>query len=135
MTRHYIIWYAIVLHFVWGSLLLVHPVGLRTTPVSAMATVSNGSAPGLGLILLGAAGLALTALFYPFPRAWQVTVLCVPQQFLLFLSAGGAVAATWAGMYADGVPRPHLFIFMDQFPTMLAAILHSLAITVGMKSL
>jgi hypothetical protein len=54
--------------------------------------------------------------------------LMVPQQFLLFISAGGAIQAMVEGQFADGTIRSVYFLLADQSPAVLAAIGHTLAI-------
>jgi hypothetical protein len=55
-------------------------------------------------------------------------LLILPQQFLLLVSMGGAIEAVVKGVYADGTVRPSVFIFVDQFPAILIACFHTLAI-------
>jgi hypothetical protein len=54
--------------------------------------------------------------------------LLVPQQFVLIISASGALHAAFVGHYADGVPRPWQFILGDQLPVILAALLYTYAL-------
>ncbi len=62
------------------------------------------------------------------------TVLClIPQQFMLYLSAGGAFRAIWEGQFADGVTRSHAFLLADQCPMILIAFFHSWAMVLIMK--
>jgi len=61
--------------------------------------------------------------------------LLLPQQTLLIITAIGAVLAAISGHYADGVPRPTLFILADQFPPILIAAAHTVAIVVHGKSI
>jgi len=52
----------------------------------------------------------------------------LPQQFILGIGAFGALTFIFGGHYADGVQRPVIFMFTDQFPFVILAILHTIAI-------
>ena len=62
-------------------------------------------------------------------------LLLLPQQTLLVITAIGAILAAISGHYADGVPRPTLFILADQFPPILIAGAHTLAIISHAKNI
>jgi len=69
----------------------------------------------------------LTLLFEP--AAGNITAIhLIPQQFVLMMSAFGAIAAIMHSTFADGVPRPRGFILADQSPAVLAAAFHTAAI-------
>lgn len=56
------------------------------------------------------------------------TLLClVPQQLLLYLSAGSGIRAIVLGQYADGTMRSHAFIAADQGLTVFLAVFHTWA--------
>ena len=79
----------------------------------------------LPLILMTGAAMAVSGFFAR--RKVNTLLLLIPQQLLLWLSAGGAFQAIWLGHFADGVQRSHAFILVDQCPTILIAIFHSWA--------
>jgi hypothetical protein len=51
------------------------------------------------------------------------------------MSAAGAIEAMWLGQFADGVLRPTAFIAADQMYTVLAALGHTVAISLYTLSL
>lgn len=55
-------------------------------------------------------------------------IFMLPQQFVLTLSAVGAVSSIVASQFADGVVRPRAFIAADQCPAIFLAIGHTVAI-------
>ena len=70
-----------------------------------------------------------TALLGFFGIRKLTTLLClIPQQMLLYLSAGGAFHAIWNSHYADGTIRPVAFILTDQILVILLAVFHSWAL-------
>lgn len=125
MTRlPLIIIYAIALHFTWASLLLFDTAaGYATAVHTLLVFVPDAIAVA---IYLTVAVLAIFGLFY---QRGIVKPLCLlPQQFVMMISAGGAIWAMWLGQFADGVQRSHAFLIADQFPAVIAAILHTYAI-------
>ena len=63
-----------------------------------------------------------------FARRKVTTLIClVPQQLLLFLSAGSAVRAIALGSYPSGVFRSPAYIAADESLTILIAIFHTWA--------
>lgn len=119
-----IIVYAILLHLTWAvALLFDRAAGNATAVHTLLHFVPDIVAVD---IYVGVAGLALFGLFY---RKSIMKPLCLlPQQFLLMVSAGGALWAMWLGQFADGVQRSHAFLVADQAPAVIAAALHTYAI-------
>lgn len=60
-------------------------------------------------------------------------LMLVPQQFLLYLSAGGAMEAFIEGHFADGIVRSRAFLVSDQGPVMLLAFFHTWAMMLILK--
>ena len=119
-----IVWYAIVLHLLWGAILLggaQHTAGL-----SWAITVSGGNVPA-GAIMIACAVLALCGIETKesIPRKF---VCLAPQQFLLTWAALAAVECVLTGRYADGTPRPRMFILADQIQLIIPALLHAVAV-------
>ena len=126
IVRLNILWYATLLHATWGILVLYSADSLGSTPLAILAELFPGHIR-LGLWLLGVAVLSLWGLFTPRNRRLR-TLLLLPQQFFLSMSAVGGILAATRGMYADGVVRPHLFILTDQLPIILAAVAYAIAV-------
>ena len=120
----WIIWFAIALHAIWGVALLQFGPQ-HTTAVDALLTLNPTRFVGLGLIVV--AGLATWSLLRH-RSDLKGLFLALPQQFILLVSAAGAGNAILNGHYADGVPRPHVFILIDQIPIVLTAALHTAAL-------
>ena len=127
MVKKYIIWYAVWLHAVWGVALLcsdsplgitaIHSLGeFLSRYVIAVLYLAISAAAAWGLIRLGGRS-SLMSLTY-----------ILPQQFLLVMSAYGATAAIVNSQFADCVIRPRWFLIADQSPSVIAAVLHTLAI-------
>jgi hypothetical protein len=118
-----IIGYAVLIHLVTGTTLILNPdAGASTGPSSVVQLF--GSTYIAGAAMLIAAGLAIVAHLHAPIRGWAFW----PQQGLLMVAAIGAFVAVVMGNYADGVVRPTLFIATDQLPVMLLPFFHALAI-------
>lgn len=115
---------AIILHVLWGVTLLGTSVELNTTPMAYLLRIAGQ--PLAAALMLGAAALAFVGMRHP---GWTGLALASFQNVLLWLAASGGVTAVLAGHYPDGtVPAaPTHFIFVDQLPIMLFAVLHAAA--------
>lgn len=124
----FVVWFAIVLHWVWGTLLLMGPAPLGVTAIATMTHWGVVTAQNLGIFylltsLLAAVGLAA-------PKYIGYIFIC-PQQIALFISAFGALSAMMTGTFADGVIRPTAFLVADQLPIVLLAVFHFLNVYAG----
>ena len=123
-----IIWYAVALHVSWGILLMMSSVPLLTTPTYLLPSQQQFFS-GLILATVGmSAGIG--HLRRSHNRLASLLALA-PQQFIMLVSAFSALMNVVRGTYSDGyVPgkSPHLFILVDQLPTILAAVFHSIAV-------
>ena len=126
LRSSWIVWYAIILHIVWGIVLLLSGVPTRITAIYALNEVVNNHVV-LGLIMIIAGVLACVGI-YSHKTDIKTLVLVLPQQFLLIMSMLGAMEAIDKSSFADGVIRPREFIFCDQFPAILASVLHTVAL-------
>lgn len=117
-----VLWYAVALQGLWGVALLVSSNALRPTPLGPVTYAMPHRLAGA--IYVATSALAAMALRRSWSPARDMLAL-MPQQALLILSAVGSAQAILAGHYADGVPRPHLFILIDQSPAVLMAAWHS----------
>ncbi len=120
----WIIWYAVLLHALWGVLLLISPISYGATALHIYADVPRYA---MAALLLAASGLAAYGMTRRHPT-WQSLASLLPQQGLLTVSAYAAAAAVVYAHYADGVPRARLFILADQAPIILTMILHTAAV-------
>lgn len=119
------VWYAVILHLGWVVALLIDQRAMRATAVSGPAQLFPNRY-GLALLLLVVAGSAVAGIFQPL-RISKV-ILLIPQQVMLGMSSAAALHAMIAGHFADGVPRPSMFLFADQLPAVIALVVHSLSI-------
>lgn len=118
-----IMWLMIIIHILWGvSIFMLKDVGW----ITALYIVKLPPFL-LGTCLIISSILVIYSLYFGKSRLMK-SCLCMPQQTLSYASAFGALAASIAGSYGDGVMHPKLFIFADQFPTILLAIFHNIAI-------
>ncbi|HEU5160220.1 MAG TPA: hypothetical protein VFU43_24700 [Streptosporangiaceae bacterium] len=119
-----IIWCAIVLHLLWGCLLLVNDKALGATALHAFAGMPRQLTAA---ILFVVAGLAAVGVVRPHSRTVSLALL-LPQQAVLSISAMSAILAVIDGQYGDGVSRPWYFILADQAPVILTMVLHTIAV-------
>ena len=124
VSQAWIIWYAVVLHTLWGCLLLLSPAAYGATTLHVFRDLPRSVMAGA---LFSASGLAVWALTRRQPSLKSLAAL-LPQQALLTLSAYAAVAAVFAAHYGDGVARPSVFILADQAPAIIAFVLHTAAL-------
>jgi len=124
------LWYAVALHIVWGIALLVGGrLPTEATPVAALwYVVPNPQL--LVAVLFGASIAATLALVKGGPLEYRLPwgLLLGPQAVLMLISGMGSVTAAVTHHYADGLVRPFWFIFSDQAPIIVGAVVHSLAI-------
>ena len=123
-----VIIYAICLHLIWAVLLIGDHAVKKITAVAAFTVYVYYPWGAIAFWLV--AVLAIVGLLTP--GRWGV-VLMLPQQCMLFLSAGGALAAMWAAHFPDGYVASRAFIAADQSPAVLIAILHTWAIVQQMR--
>ena len=129
VNRQWIIWYAVALHLWWSVMLILSPSPCNITAIAFLHNRFNLSRTGMAILFSLVAMIAWTALLeiVPISRFMRIALL-IPQQFMLLLSAGGAIQAMIRSSFADGVQRPWPFIASDQFPAVLVAICHTCAI-------
>jgi len=123
-TQPWIIWYAVLLHTLWASLLLASQRPYGATALHVYHPVPRLLMAG---VLLAASVLAAWAITRRQP-SWQTLAALLPHQAILTFSAYAAVAAVVAAHYGDGVIRPRPFILADQAPVILIFALHTAAV-------
>ena len=123
------IWYACVLHAVWGVVMIFSSNLLATTPTRMVIDFMTQGLAGVLFILIAicaALGLVMTRRGVQDRRSALLYALSVlPQQAVLIFSMSGGLIAVIGSQYADGVLRPRGFIFVDQFPMILGTIFHT----------
>jgi hypothetical protein len=116
--------YAVVLHLIWAGMLIIDD---QVSTVTAIAAIRYVFPFPVAIPIMIWCALSAFSAFYA-RNGYLAASLMVPQQFLLFVSAGGAVQAMAEGQFADGTIRSVFFLVADQSPAVLAAIGHTLAI-------
>lgn len=116
--------YCVVLHLWWMLMVSIDSAAINATGVNALFRVFTDRQL-LAAALGGVSVLAVAGMFMRPP--WVVWCL-MPQQFMLLMSASGAISAIWSSQFADGVVRPRGFIAADQFYIIIAALGHTLAV-------
>lgn len=123
----YTIAFACLLHLAW-AVLLCFPGAGGATPIALLVRICGG--PGRTALVLVAVSVA--AFVFPFRRygisPGQMALHLLPQQFVLFVSAGAGVQSIALGHYAVGVPRPMAFIAVDQLPVILLALCYTVVV-------
>ncbi len=127
-SSHLVIWYAICLHWIWGTLLLMSPTPLWVTGIATIPSLGFVDASTVGAFYLAIAFMALMGLAAP---KYVGTIFLLPQQIVLVLSAYGAIHAMHTGAFADGVIRSTPFIIADQLPAVLLAVFHIISVHMG----
>jgi hypothetical protein len=127
----YIINAACLLHLSWAGLLCFDIRAGNSTPVSILfyLGVNNRLLVILSLIMVSAsAHLFLNLRLRQVYNTGTMSLLLLPQQLLLWCSAGAGIYATVIQRYADGVYRPWAHILADQLPVIITALLYTVAV-------
>ncbi len=127
----WIIIYACVLHIVWAILLCIDHRAGNATAVAILLELSGGSYLMTVALLFFVAFLAGGFLDVRLRRKVSLetlSLLLLPQQIILWCSAGSGIYATCVGHYADGVIRAWSHILADQSPVILTAFLYTVVL-------
>ena len=119
-----IVFLAIVQHFFWAAMLLWNEQVEQVTALAALSPfviLYRGVVPLITVAIMAAASIFIQS------RIWR-TAMMLPQQFILGVSAMGALEAMYNSTFADGVWRPRAFLIADQIPVVLIAVFHTIAI-------
>ena len=125
MYKLMIVWYAIIIHWIWGCMLLSSPSPLGITAISAVSKFGLVNPSQAALLYFIVSFLAMVGLMAP---KWSGLVFLIPQQVVLIVSAWGAINAMVLGQFADGVIRPIPFLVADQAPAVVSAVLYLVAL-------
>ena len=121
-----IIYYAIILQSITGVFLLTSEPPIRVASLGVFYDLFAIPQIGALLMLLGVF-FAVVGLFIN--NANKLRFLFFLWQYIfLLLTAGSSINYIYRGMYADGVIRPHDFIFLDQLPYLVIAFVYTIQI-------
>lgn len=98
-----------------------------TTPMAEIFFNSNQYIAS-GVYLFAAISASVTLLNNHASNSWHGVIFCMPQQFLLMMSASTAIRCVMRGSYADGVPRPWEFILADQLWVIVGMAVHTIVL-------
>lgn len=124
-----IILIAITQELVWAAALIWEKGSVAVTAINILSEFLP--VPILAYILIITPILAAAG--FSMKRRINTVLALVPQQFLLYLSAGGALEAMWYGRFADGVERTQAFLIADQCPAFLIAFFHTWAMVLILR--
>jgi hypothetical protein len=119
-SSNLIVGYAILLHFTWALCLLDDTAAANATAVHTLVHYIPIWQAVIVYVIVAAMALLHSVV--------KTALLLLPQQFVMMVSAGGAVYAMYLGQFADGVQRSHAFLVADQAPAVIAAVFHTIAI-------
>lgn len=121
-----IIYCAICQHILWGIALLFDPEVVNITAINEFFRLFPDPIQIAFLFFLVAISALVGLLWRPYSLLG--IFLLLPQQFVLFYSATGAISAIINSAFADHVIRSRGFIFADQLPAFLLLVFHTLAL-------
>ena len=127
MGVKWIIWFAVFLHLLWGILLMISGDPVNITAIHTSMSLFKFRLL-LGSVYIIAGFSSAISLRSKRRKSLTDLLLLLPQQFLLMVSAGGAINAMYLSQFADGVIRPRSFLVADQMPVVFIALFHSCAI-------
>lgn len=108
------------IHLTWAGIILTYgsiPQSTTLAPVALLFPFPWGA-----WLLLSAAALAISSFWVR--RLLVSAALVIPQQFILIISAFGAINAIVLSQFADGVIRPRQFIAVDQVYSLVLAVFY-----------
>jgi hypothetical protein len=133
----YIILFATLLHLFWAVLVAIDIHAGNATSLSILFALCDNSRAAVIALLFS---VALAALLFLDRRVrvkvgnpWM-TLLLLPQQLILWLSAGAGIYAVSIQRYADGIVRSWAHISADQVPMVLTALLYTVAVLEATRS-
>ncbi len=124
-----IILIAITQEYIWAAAVMWDPLAVHVTAVAILAQFMPPRIIVAVLIFVS----TLAACSFMMKRRMNNLLGLVPQQFMLYLSAGGSAQAIWFGQFADGVERSQAFLLADQCSSILVAFFHTWAMFLLIK--
>ncbi len=124
MRIPWIVWCVVWLHVSWAVFLLASPATMNCTPIHWLAESfhSNRWVLSAWLFMTAYCGYRWTR------RGIQSSILLLPQQIVLVISAGGSIVSAVTQQYADGVIRPWSFIGAGEAVNVMVAAAHTCAL-------
>ena len=119
-------WIVAVIHAIWGVCLIWSPDPLGITALLVAHAFAGQHHVVLGLVYTAASALAAMRLVRGI-NGRRGFLLLLPQALLLTMTAMSCIYRAYIHQYADGVPRPFLFIAPDQVAYIVLAIFHTFA--------
>ena len=124
-----IILIAIVQEYLWAISLIWDSNSINVTAINILSNFMSVAV--LSTVLIAVPTLA--AVGFTFHKRINTLLALVPQQFMLYLSAGGAIESIYLGKFADGVERTQAFLLADQCSAFLIAFFHTWAMVLILK--
>ena len=123
--RLFVVWYAIILHWLWGCMLLASNDPLAITAINAVSRFGLVYPSSASILYFFVSSLAIIGIMAPRPVG---LIFLIPQQIVLYVSAYGAILAMSTGRFADGVQRTPAFLIADQAPAVIIAFLYTFVV-------
>lgn len=124
--RNWMVLTALVVHAIWGIILLLSDAPLHTTPLADFPIKHHYVA---GVFYLVACAMAVVPVFWKkYEHGMLGLFLTLPQQFLLMLSALTGVMCGFRGSYPDGYVPAYsaaAFIWVDQAWAIIGMFAHT----------
>ena len=127
----YIILFACMLHIIWGLLLCFDTQVGNVTPIAILFIFLEQSRFWVIITLWAVALMAAGFVNLRIRKTANLKILSlllVPQQLVLWLSASAGIYAAYLQHYADGTACDWGHIFADQLPISLLAILYTITL-------
>jgi len=119
------------MHILWGVLLCLDQKTGNATPIAILfVLLGQSKILVIGLLWL-VAFLAGGFVNFRIRKATNIKILSfllIPQQLVLWLSAGAGLYASYLKHYADGTPCDWGHILADQLPISLLAMLYTVTL-------
>lgn len=128
MAHHYnptVVGITVALHLTWATGLFFEPSAINATALHTMLILTGD--PFLSALIFGMVAILAMLGILTNPLADRI-LLILPQHLVLWVSTVGVFYAMYMGQFADGVPRSHWFLIVDQIPVVLLAFGHTVAL-------
>lgn len=116
-------WVVCVQHLIWAVILIGWPDSVDITALDTHLKLNPEPASVAALFILSSALVLLSPILNRRGARWLGLML--PQQWLVCVTAVGALHSMWIGEDADGTIRPTVFIVADQSIRVLLAVAHT----------
>ena len=128
MRRSWIIWFAIALHLIYGTALLVEPGARTLSGIFGVERFVQSTGLTSALFVGSALAAAWGVLTFNHRSMWSIMMM-MPQQVLLLLSAGTAMETIITGTFpSSGATMATMRAIPGFAPIVLSAAFHNLGI-------